>query len=46
MTIMKKTHSSTSAQLLRVHNVYKERHYFYECSLTDTKFIKSIDYSF
>ena len=46
MTIMKKnekTHVSPSAKLFYVHNVlvYNERHYFHQCSLTDTTFIKS-----
>ena len=41
MTIIKKAHVSTSAQLLHVHHVYNERHYFYQCSLTDTSFIKN-----
>ena len=37
-----KTHVSPPAQLLHVHNVivHDERHYFHQCSLTDTKFMK------
>ena len=37
------THVSPSAQLVHVHNVlvYNKRHYFHQCSLTDTTFMKS-----